>query len=284
MLLAISSTPDSDLELTRKRSRARFDFTLSSNWKAFATYGNERRDGSRPFGAVFGGGGGGGNVEIPESIDYNTQDVLAGLQFANPMTNLNLQVTASFFQNDIDTLTFENPLFITTNTIQGVASTHFYARAVRHVSEQRLLELQGGVRQEVPELPQQPVYRRRVTRPVGAERQLDSMGDRAIDGRHHQRRLHRECVEHDRLAEQALGRCAHRHDACRPCDHPESFSGAVREGQVPLLRHRQQHGVLCVQSADGPVGPSVEQRLGRILRDAEPDRWQQSAGYAGHRL
>jgi hypothetical protein len=122
MLLAISSTPDSDLELTRKRSRARFDFTMSSNWKAFATYGNERRDGSRPFGAVFGGGG---NVEIPESIDYNTQDVLAGLQFANPMTNLNLQFTASFFQNDIDTLTFENPLFITTNTIQGVASTTF---------------------------------------------------------------------------------------------------------------------------------------------------------------
>jgi hypothetical protein len=125
MLLAISSAPDSDLELTRKRSRARFDLTLPANWKAFATYTNERRDGSRPFGAVFGGGGGGGNVEIPESIDYNTQDVLAGVQFANPMTNLNLQVTASFFQNDIDTMTFENPLFITTNTIAGVPSTTF---------------------------------------------------------------------------------------------------------------------------------------------------------------
>ena len=31
MLLAISSTPDSDLELTRKRSRARFDLTLPAN-------------------------------------------------------------------------------------------------------------------------------------------------------------------------------------------------------------------------------------------------------------
>jgi len=125
MLLAIASTPDSELELYRKRSRARFDLTLPANWKAFATYANERREGSRPFGAVFGGGGGGGNIEIPESIDYTTQDVLAGLQFANPMTSLNLQVTASFFQNDIDTLTFENPLFITTNTIQGVPSTTF---------------------------------------------------------------------------------------------------------------------------------------------------------------
>jgi len=125
MLLAISSTAASDLELERKRSRARFDLTLPANWKAFATYANERREGSRPFGAVFGGGGGGGNIEIPESIDYTTQDVIAGLQFANPVTNLNLQVTASFFQNDIDTMTFENPLFITTNTIAGVPSTTF---------------------------------------------------------------------------------------------------------------------------------------------------------------
>src|SRR5215203_5488285 len=53
MLQAISSAPDSDLEIARKRSRARFDLTLPANWKAFATYANERRDGSRPFDAVF---------------------------------------------------------------------------------------------------------------------------------------------------------------------------------------------------------------------------------------
>ena len=91
MLLAISAAPASDLELTRKKSRTRFDFTLPSNWKAFATYSRERREGSRPFGAVFGGGGGGGNVEIPESIDYNTQDVLAGLQFADALTSVNFR-------------------------------------------------------------------------------------------------------------------------------------------------------------------------------------------------
>jgi hypothetical protein len=125
MLIAIRSTAASDLELDRKRSRARFDLTLPANWKAFATYTNERREGSRPFGAVFGGGGGGGNIEIPESIDYNTQDVLAGLQFANPKTSLNLQFAASYFQNDIDTMTFENPLFITTNTIAGVPAPTF---------------------------------------------------------------------------------------------------------------------------------------------------------------
>jgi hypothetical protein len=125
MLVAIRSTAPSDLELERKRSRARFDLTLPANWKAFAAYTNERREGSRPFGAVFGGGGGGGNIEIPESIDYTTQDVTAGLQFANPKTSLNLQFAGSFFQNDLDTMTFENPLFITTNTIAGVPATTF---------------------------------------------------------------------------------------------------------------------------------------------------------------
>jgi len=125
MLLAISSAPAGDLELTRKKSRARVDLTLPANWNAFASYTHERREGSRPFGAVFGGGGGGGNIEIPESLDYNTQDVLAGLQFANALTNVTLQGAASFFQNDIDTLMFQNPLFITTNTIQGVAATTF---------------------------------------------------------------------------------------------------------------------------------------------------------------
>ena len=125
MLLAISSTPAGDLELTRKKSRARVDLTLPANWKAFASYTHERRDGSRPFGAVFGGGGGGGNIEIPESLDYNTQDVLAGLQFNTSLTNITVQAVASYFQNDIDTLTFQNPLFITTNTIQGVPATTF---------------------------------------------------------------------------------------------------------------------------------------------------------------
>ena len=150
MLLAISSTAASDLELERKRSRARFDLTLPANWKAFATYGNERREGSRPFGAVFGGGGGGGNIEIPESIDYTTQDVLAGLQFANSMTNLNVQVTASFFQNDIDTLTFENPLFITTNTIQGVPSTTFTRGQFDLYPDNNYLNLKGEFGRKFP--------------------------------------------------------------------------------------------------------------------------------------
>ncbi len=137
MLLAISSTPASDLELTRKKSRTRFDLTLSANWKAFASYTRERREGSRPFGAVFGGGGGGGNVEIPESIDYNTQDVLAGLQFANALTSFNVQAAGSFFRNDIDTMTVREPVVHHHEYDRGRARDDLYAGAVRPVPGQR---------------------------------------------------------------------------------------------------------------------------------------------------
>lgn len=125
VLPVIGSTSDGDLSLARQNSRVRVDVMLPANWKAFASYTREGRDGSRPFGVVFGGGGGGGNLEIPEPIDYDTQDVLAGLQFAGTRTSLTLQASASVFRNDIDTLTFENPLFITTNTIAGIPATTF---------------------------------------------------------------------------------------------------------------------------------------------------------------
>ena len=151
MLLAIAATPDSDLELSRKRSRARVDFTLPANWKAFATYSGEHRDGSRPFAAVFGGAGGGGNVEIPESIDYHTQDVLTGLQYASGPTSLNVQFAASFFQNDISTLTFENPLFITTNTIAGVPATTFTQGRIDLYPDNHYYNLKAEVARKFPQ-------------------------------------------------------------------------------------------------------------------------------------
>ena len=151
-LLAISSTPFSDLELERKKSRARFDLTLPANWKAFASYAYEHREGSRPFDAVFGGGGGGGNVEIPEPIDYNTQDVRAGLLFANATTSLNVQAAASMFENGFDTLTFQNPLFITTNTIAGVPSTTFTQGQFDLYPDNDSFNLKGEFGQKFPKL------------------------------------------------------------------------------------------------------------------------------------
>ena len=284
MLLAISSAPACDLELTRKKSRARFDLTLPANWKAFASYTRERREGSRPFGAVFGGGGGGGNVEIPESIDYNTQDVLAGLQFANALTNFNLQAAASFFQNDIDTMMFQNPLFITTNTIAGVPATTFTQGQFDLYPSNDYFNLKGEFARKLPK-----VLKSRITGVVSLARsqQNDNLIPWAIEP------LTGGTINGVPTANvwnttASLSRLS----ADARIDTTLADVGiilnparalAVR-GKVRYFDTDNSTEYRGLQSADGAVGTSAEQRLGRVLRDAEPDRWQQSGGYAEHRL
>ena len=54
---ARGATP-STLGLTRKRGGVRLDLTLSSALKAYASYALEKRQGARPFAAVWGNNGG----------------------------------------------------------------------------------------------------------------------------------------------------------------------------------------------------------------------------------
>ena len=110
---AALQTPYSTLSIIRKKGGVRFDMKLSENWNVFAGYSSEKRKGARPFGLVSGGGGGTGGVETPESIDYDTHDFLAGLQFSDTLNSLNLSVASSLFRNNINTLTIDNPLFQT---------------------------------------------------------------------------------------------------------------------------------------------------------------------------
>lgn len=98
-----------DLKLTRKRSGVRVDVDLSKSWKGYVSYSHEKREGARPFGAVWGNNPGTAPIEVAEPIDYTTQDILAGLLYANGLTSLNLRLSVSLFDNHIDTLTFEQP-------------------------------------------------------------------------------------------------------------------------------------------------------------------------------
>lgn len=178
MLSAITSASPSDLSLTRLKSRTQLDLMLPANWKAFASYSRERRDGRRPFGAVFGGAGGGGNLEIPELIDDSTQNILAGLQFAGTQTNLTVQASASVFRNDIDTLMFENPLFIQTNTIAGVAPTTFTQGQLDLYPSNNYFNFRAEVAHKLPAF-----FRSRVTGVIalGRSRQDDALIPWAIE-------------------------------------------------------------------------------------------------------
>ena len=98
-----SSTPDTTLGLTRKKGGAGIDMSLGDSWKFFSSYTIEHRKGARPIGGME------GNGETVEPIDYKTHDLLAGLQFADSVSQFNLALSASLFRNDIDALTWENP-------------------------------------------------------------------------------------------------------------------------------------------------------------------------------
>lgn len=117
---AALAEPYTELGLVRKKGGARLDVSITDQWKTFLSYTNEKRQGARPYGLVMGGGGGTGGVETPESIDYNSHDFLAGVQYNDARSSLNLQASASYFRNNIDTMTIESPLFLA--AANGVAA------------------------------------------------------------------------------------------------------------------------------------------------------------------
>jgi len=146
----LAGTGNSTLALTRTKYGTRLDFTLNDKWKAYASYSNEEREGARPYAMVFGGAGGGGNIEIPESIDYDTMDMLAGIQYVDPLNAFNLQLSASMFRNNIDTQTIENPLTITVNTITGIPATAFTTARFDQYPDNDFLKAKAEFARQLP--------------------------------------------------------------------------------------------------------------------------------------
>lgn len=109
---AALATPYSTLAALREKGGLRFEVHLGDASEIFVSLANEKRKGARPFGMVSGGGGGTGGVEIPESIDYDTTDVVAGLRWSGARTSANVQASASLFRNHAGTLTVDNPMFV----------------------------------------------------------------------------------------------------------------------------------------------------------------------------
>ena len=106
------AAPASTLSVLRQKGGLRLDLPFSETLKVFASLSSEKRQGARPFGLVSAGGGGTGGIETAESVDYDTHELIAGLQWATARTSANVQVSASLFRNNIDTQTVDNPMFL----------------------------------------------------------------------------------------------------------------------------------------------------------------------------
>jgi len=155
---AIANTEYSDLEIIRRKGGISFNKLLNNSLRLYGSYSQEKREGARPFGAVFGGGGGGGNIEIPESIDYKTHEIRGGLRYADELNALNLEAHVSMFRNNINTMRFQNPLLITTNTIVGITPQTFTAGVYDLYPDNDFYNLRAEYARSLPDF-----YRGRVT-------------------------------------------------------------------------------------------------------------------------
>lgn len=111
---ALASAYNPDLGINREEGRIGFDYTLTPSLKLFSNFSHETRQGRRAFGGSFlppfyAGENSGGMVETIEPIDYTTNEIRSGFNYAGSGLDLNLNYTGSFFTNNKGQLTFDNP-------------------------------------------------------------------------------------------------------------------------------------------------------------------------------
>ena len=122
---AVDATGATTLELIRRKGGIAFDKAFSETLSGFLHYTVEKREGARPFGAAFffpTPPGVGASMETVEPIDYLTQDIVAGLRYADELRQFNLSANASLFRNRIDTLTWENPFDVSLGPTPNAAN------------------------------------------------------------------------------------------------------------------------------------------------------------------
>jgi MtrB/PioB family decaheme-associated outer membrane protein len=111
----LAATPEQSVKLQRDRSSLGLDLRLRPDLTLRASYGFEDRDGDRAFGVGFSwppATSFSGEIEIPRPVDDRTHNVRTGLEYSGGTVQMNLFYSGSFYRNDKDSLTLENPLLI----------------------------------------------------------------------------------------------------------------------------------------------------------------------------
>lgn len=104
-----------EMELSVERDERRLDFELrpSEEWKVFARYGEDERDGARPFGGSLGFPSTLASlVETIEPIDQITRNASAGVEWSGDRVQTSARYALSIFHNRDDALAFEVPFAI----------------------------------------------------------------------------------------------------------------------------------------------------------------------------
>jgi MtrB/PioB family decaheme-associated outer membrane protein len=93
-------------------------FRATPDTDVFMTVNSQDRQGNIPYGATFGFGN---TVELPMPIDSRTTNVTTGLEWANRTAMVRLSWDGSFYNNDVQTVLWDNPIRITDSPTAGPA-------------------------------------------------------------------------------------------------------------------------------------------------------------------
>jgi MtrB/PioB family decaheme-associated outer membrane protein len=114
--LALASTGDRQLEIERSRTGASLALRATPELALSAHYRREHRQGERPFGGsiffAFVSPNNGSVIETVEPLDSLTHDFGTGLQYSGSRVQANLSYRGSTFQNQRESLTWENPFVL----------------------------------------------------------------------------------------------------------------------------------------------------------------------------
>lgn len=99
-----------DIDHEREKYSAGGKLILFENWNLALNFSHEDKEGSKTIGAVIGVNGGNPRaVVVPEPVDYATDEVELLIGYSGRRLQAQFRYHASLFDNDAETLTWDNP-------------------------------------------------------------------------------------------------------------------------------------------------------------------------------
>ncbi|MFO7716775.1 MtrB/PioB family decaheme-associated outer membrane protein [Desulfosarcina sp.] len=115
----MASAVAGDPETTRDKRKLGFDLLAWDPFTLRVDLANEAREGTRPFAGAFNNAE---MVELFEPVDYDTTDFKISGEYAQAPFLLNIAYQYSRFENNQDTLRFDNPLRAADDPVAGASS------------------------------------------------------------------------------------------------------------------------------------------------------------------
>jgi len=109
-------------QILRRAGTLSFAYNVTSHWGVHASFFRESQRGSRPIGTIMNSSPSasatsGYGEELPEPIDYYNNWVRGGADYGRHSLVLQADYIGSYFQNNITSMTWDNPFRLTNETI-----------------------------------------------------------------------------------------------------------------------------------------------------------------------